>query len=61
MIGITQDELRKMYNERLEREKQTYISKATGINGSVLSKFRSGKIDLYPNLFSRLEAYLIGS
>lgn len=59
MIDISQEELRELYNERLEREKQTYISKVTGIDSSILSKFRLGKIDLYPNLFSKLEAYLL--
>ena len=55
---ITQEELRTLYNERLIREKQTYISKMTGINSSVLSKFKTGKIDLYPHLFAKLEQYL---
>ena len=59
MIIISQEELRTLYNERLVREKQTYISKATGIDGSILSKFRLGKIDLYPHLFAKLEAYLL--
>lgn len=58
MITITQEELRRLYNERLIREKQTYISKMTGINSSVLSKFKTGKIDLYPHLFAKLEQYL---
>lgn len=30
----------------------------TGINSSVLSKFKTGKIDLYPHLFAKLEQYL---
>lgn len=58
VIKITQEELRTLYNERLIREKQTYISKITGIDGSILSKFRLGKINLYPHLFARLEKYL---
>ena len=58
VIKITQEELRTLYNERLIREKQTYISKVTGIDGSILSKFRLGKIDLYPHLFAKLEKYL---
>ena len=58
---MTQDELRQCYKKRLEREKQTYISKMVKIDPSILSKFKMGKIDLYPNLFVRLEAYLINS
>lgn len=48
---MTQEELRKRYNKCLEREKQTYISKVTGIDNALLSKFKNNKIDLYPNLF----------
>jgi uncharacterized protein YqgQ len=58
---LTQEELRNLYKERLMREKQTYISKIVGIDGSILSKFKLGKIDLYPQLFSKLENYLINS
>ena len=58
---LTQEELRNLYKERLIREKQTYISKIVGIDGSILSKFKLGKIDLYPQLFSKLENYLINS
>ncbi len=56
---MTQEELRKVYKNCLEREKQSYISKAVNIDGSILSKFKTGKIDLYPHLFERLEAYLM--
>ena len=48
---MTQKELRELYNERLKREKQTYISKVTGIDGAILSKFKTNKINLYKNLF----------
>lgn len=58
---MTQVELREMYYKRLEREKQTYVAKATGINGAILSQFKRGKIDLYPHLFSKLENYLTNS
>ena len=58
---MTQQELRNLYNKRLIREKQTYIAKVTGINGSILSKFKTGKFDLYPHLFEKLEAYLINN
>lgn len=56
---MSQEELREMYNERLKREKQCWISSMTGINGAILSKFRHAKIDLYPYLFEKLEAYLL--
>lgn len=59
MIVISQEELRKLYNERLIREKQKYVSQATGIDSSILSKFKTAKIDLYPHLFVKLEAYLL--
>ena len=55
---LSQEELRSLYIERLRREKQCWISEVTGINKDVLSKFKSGKIDLYPRLFKKLEAYL---
>lgn len=58
---MTQEELRSLYKERLEREKQTYISKIVKIDSSILSKFKTGKINLYPALFSKLENYLTNS
>ncbi len=61
VVQMTQEELRKRYNKCLEREKQTYISKVTGIDNALLSKFKNNKIDLYPNLFSKLEKYLLNS
>lgn len=42
--NLTQAELRELYCKRLEREKQTYVAKATGINGAILSQFKRGKI-----------------
>jgi hypothetical protein len=59
VIAITQEELRTLYKERVAREKQTYIAKVTGISGSLLSQFKSSKIDLYPHLFKKLEEYLM--
>lgn len=47
VVQMTQEELRKRYNKCLEREKQTYISKVTGIDNALLSKFKNNKIDLY--------------
>lgn len=57
-IIMTQEELREAYKQRLVKEKQSYISKVINIDGSILSKFKTGKIDLYPHLFEKLEAYL---
>ena len=56
---MTNEELREMYKERLKREKQCYIAEVIGIDRSVLSKFKNGKINLYPYLFEKLEAYLL--
>ncbi len=56
---MTQEELRDTYKQRLEREKQSYISKVVNIDSSILSKFKTGKIDLYPHLFEKLETYLM--
>lgn len=58
---MTQEELRETYKQRLEKEKQSYISRIVKIDASILSKFKTGKIDLYPDLFCRLEAYLMNS
>ena len=58
---MTQEELRELYNDRLEKEKQTYMSKVTGIDGAILSKFKNNKINLYPVLFTKLKNYLLNS
>jgi len=58
-IIMSQEDLRNIYIMRLEREKQSYIAKTIGIDAGVLSKFRNKKIDLYPHLFEKLEAYLL--
>lgn len=58
---MTQEELREVYKQRLVKEKQSYISKVVEIDGSILSKFKTGKIDLYPHLFKRLETYLLNN
>lgn len=34
-----QDELRKLYKERLKREKQGYIAEKIGVHQSILSQF----------------------
>ena len=58
---MTQEELSIMLNKRLIREKASYICSVTGLNKDVLSRFKTGKIDLYTDLFSRLEDYLTNS
>ena len=58
---MTQTELRDLYWQALRKEKQCQIAKKTGINVSVLSQFKSAKIDLYPYLFEKLEKYLTQS
>lgn len=55
---LSQEELRKLYCERLKAEKQCYISEQTGINVAILSQFKNARIDLYPYLFEKLETYL---
>ena len=46
---MTQEEVRELYRKRTEREKQCYISKVTNINSSILSMFKSGRLNLYPD------------
>lgn len=58
---MTQEELRTLYRKRLNAEKQCYIAKQTGINPAILSRFKTGKIDLYDYLFVKLEIYLTGN
>lgn len=58
---LTQEELRDLLKERTQKEKQIYIANVTGIDKDVLSRFKLGKIDLYPRLFTKLEAYLTNS
>lgn len=60
MINISQEELRELYNDYLEKGKQMYVAKVTGIDGSILSKFRTGKFNsLYPHLAQKLEKFLL--
>ena len=58
---MTQEKLREIYKERLKREKQTYISEQLKVGACVLSRFKAGKIELYPHLAKRLEDYLTAS
>ncbi len=56
-----QKELRDLYKQTLEKGTQQYIAKMTGISAPVLSNFKNEKINLYPHLFVKLEAYLKSS
>lgn len=58
---MTQEELRGLLRERVQKERQIYIAHTTNIDKDVLSKFKLGKIDLYPALFEKLENYLTNS
>lgn len=51
---MTQEELREKLIERTEKGTQLYIAEHSGINKSVLSRFKTGQIDLYPHLFEKL-------
>lgn len=55
---MTQDELRALYDARLKRERQDYISKIVGISMFSLSKFRNNKRNLCPENFEKLKDYL---
>jgi len=58
--NISPEELRTLYNAYLEHGKQVYVAKVTGIQGSILSKFRTGKFEtLYPHLAEKLEKFLL--
>lgn len=51
---MTQDELRNLLIEHTRKGTQQYISEQVKIDRSTLSKFKNGKIDLYPDLLQRL-------
>lgn len=55
---LTQENVRKKFIERVEREKQTYIAKQIGVPKQVLSAFKLGKKDLYPESLQALSDYL---
>ena len=58
---MSQEELCDLLKERTRKEKQIYIANVTGIDKDVLSRFKLGKINLYPALFEKLENYLLNS
>ena len=55
---VSQEDVRKKLLKRVEREKQTYIAKQIGIPKQVLSAFKLGKKELYPESLIKLETYL---
>lgn len=58
---MTQQELREMLIERTIRGKQHYIAAQAGLSPNTLSRFKRGQIDLYPELFAKLENYLVNN
>lgn len=60
--NMTQDELRELLCKRLEKEKQRYIAKVTGIHTSTLSYFKTGRFATLPEKhFEALKNYLENS
>lgn len=58
---MKQEELRALLRQRLEREKQCYISRVTGVDKNTLSMFNTGRLaELTPINFNRLYKYLMG-
>ena len=58
MTELSQESVRQKYVERTIREKQSYISKVTGIPAPVLSAFKAGKKLLYEESLIALNDYL---
>lgn len=54
----TQDEVREKLRERVKREKQTYIANQIGVSKQVISDFKLGRKDLYPEHLIALNEYL---
>ena len=55
---MTQEEVRELLIKRVESEKQTYIARQIGVPKPVLSAFKLGKKELYPESLAKLEEYL---
>ena len=57
---MKQEELRALLRKRLEREKQCYMSRVTGVDKNTLSMFNTGRLaELTPINFNRLYKYLV--
>lgn len=55
---VSQEEVRQKLIKRVEREKQTYIAKQIGVPKQVISAFKLGGKDLYPESLEALNNYL---
>lgn len=55
---INQEEIREKLIKRVEREKQSYIANQIGVPKQVLSAFKLGKKNLYPESLLALKQYL---
>jgi len=55
---VTQEQVREKLIKRVECEKQTYIANQIGIPKQVLSSFKLGKKELYPESLQALSEYL---
>ena len=55
---VSQDEVREKLKERVIREKQSYIAKQINVPKQVLSAFKLGKKNLYPESLLALNEYL---
>lgn len=55
---LSQEEVRKKFIKRVEREKQSYIAKQINVPRQVLSAFKLGKKNLYPETLEALNDYL---
>lgn len=59
---LSQDEVRELLIKRIDNGvKQTYIAKQIDVPKQVLSAFKLGKKQLYPESLAQLEAYLLDS
>lgn len=55
---MNQKAIRKKYIKRLEREKQSYISRTINVDASRLSKFKNGFAELAEKELAALNDYL---
>ena len=58
MANISQEEVRRKLIKTVEREKRSYIAKQIGVPKQVISAFKLGKKDLYPETLLSLNNYL---
>lgn len=55
---ISQEEVRQKLLRKIEEGQQQYIAKQIGIPKQILSNFKTGKRDLYPESLIALNDYL---